>query len=315
MKEGKCFFCYSDATVYELLSYDAIEFRCPYCGQYIIDEDCEYDVTSGNDKFKIACVLNEKRLKGAGKIIFDNAKKLPGKISDPPKISIGEVLDEFPNKASDFLSRALLNLSRLPKKPFDLIELYFDDSKDNLHLFTSNYEESLAFIGELSEQELIRHPKPPFHGGDNKFFLTAKCWDTIETLAHTGIDNKRVFVAMWFDKSMAPYYDDGIGPAIEEAGYTPLKINMKEYNGDVCDEIIAEINRSKFVVSDFTKGRGGVYFEAGYAKGKGKEVIFTVHEDYIKDLHFDTRQYNHIVYKDPEDLRKQLLNRIRATIV
>jgi hypothetical protein len=49
--------------------------------------------------------------------------------------------------------------------------------------------------------------------------------------------------------------------------------------------------------------------------GQGKAVIFTVKEDDVKDLHFDTRQYNHIVYKSPEELYEKLYNRIRATIV
>ncbi|NLX04503.1 MAG: hypothetical protein GXY33_05100 [Phycisphaerae bacterium] len=31
-------------------------------------------------------------------------------------------------------------------------------------------------------------------------------------------------------------------------------------------------------------------------------------------VHFDTRQYNHIVYEDAEDLRVKLRNRIAATI-
>ena len=54
---------------------------------------------------------------------------------------------------------------------------------------------------------------------------------------------------------------------------------------------------------------------AGFAKGLGREVIFTVKEDDVEKLHFDTRQYNHIVYDSPEDLYKKLYNRICATIV
>jgi hypothetical protein len=49
--------------------------------------------------------------------------------------------------------------------------------------------------------------------------------------------------------------------------------------------------------------------------GQGKAVIFTIKEDDVKNLHFDTRQYNHIVYASPEDLYKKLYNRINATIV
>ena len=120
---------------------------------------------------------------------------------------------------------------------------------------------------------------------------------------------------MWFDKSMNDYYKDGIKKAIEEAGYEPVRIDLQDFNNKICDEIIAEIKRCKFLISDFSGQRGGVYFEAGFAKGLGRPVIFTVKEDEVEKLHFDTRQYNHIVYDSPEDLYKKLYNRICATIV
>lgn len=123
---------------------------------------------------------------------------------------------------------------------------------------------------------------------------------------------------MWFDKSMDEAYEGGIGKAIEGAGYIPMIIRQKEFNNYIDDEIISEIRKSKFVVADFTsmsgQPRGGVYFEAGFAKGLGLEVIWTCRADQIKKVHFDTRQFNHIVWKDVEDLHRQLKVRIGATI-
>ena len=73
------------------------------------------------------------------------------------------------------------------------------------------------------------------------------------------------------------------------------------------------------MVADFTQGedgaRGGVYFEAGFAQGLGIPVIYSCHKDSIDKLHFDTRQYAHIVWKNSKELRVGLLNRIRARIV
>ena len=37
------------------------------------------------------------------------------------------------------------------------------------------------------------------------------------------------------------------------------------------DRIIAQIRASKFVVADFTRNRGGVYYEAGFALGLGSQ--------------------------------------------
>ena len=77
--------------------------------------------------------------------------------------------------------------------------------------------------------------------------------------------------------------------------------------------LFAEINKSGLLIADFTGHRGGVYFEAGYALGLGIPVIFTCKEGEIELAHFDTRQYSHIVWKEPEDLRVQLIRRIQAT--
>jgi hypothetical protein len=74
------------------------------------------------------------------------------------------------------------------------------------------------------------------------------------------------------------------------------------------------------MIADFTseidKPRGGVYYEAGFAHGLGKEVIWTCREDVIDHIHFDTRQYNHITWNE-NDLKafyKNIYNSIGANI-
>ena len=131
-------------------------------------------------------------------------------------------------------------------------------------------------------------------------------------------DATQAFVAMWFDEEMRAAYTYGIEPAIESAGYKPMRIDQKVDVVKIDDEIIAEIRRSRFLVADFTHGkdgaRGGVYFEAGFALGLGVPVISTCREDAIDSVHFDTRQYHHTLWKGPEDLRDKLENRILAVI-
>lgn len=130
--------------------------------------------------------------------------------------------------------------------------------------------------------------------------------------------SSQAFVAMWFDPSLIDAYNNGIAPAIRDAGYEPLRIDQKDHNNKIDDEIIAEIRRSRFVIADFTQGasgaRGGVYFEAGFAHGVNIPVIFTCRADALKDVHFDTRQYNHLAWNDIDELRSLLARRISATI-
>ena len=131
-------------------------------------------------------------------------------------------------------------------------------------------------------------------------------------------ESSQAFVAMWFDDSMSEAFQNGIEPAILQAGYVPLRIDRKEHVNKIDDEILAELRRSSFLVADFTHGddgaRGGVYYEAGFAHGLGIPVIFTCREEAVDTLHFDTSHYNHIVWATPEALRKKLKNRILAVI-
>lgn len=137
-------------------------------------------------------------------------------------------------------------------------------------------------------------------------------------LASRAADATQAFVAMWFDDSMSEAYDKGIQRAIVDAGYRPIRIDRKDHNNRIDDEIIAEIRRSRFLVADFTQGaagaRGGVYYEAGLAHGLNIPVIFTCRIDVIDKVHFDTRQYNHITWANSAELRKRLAKRISATI-
>ena len=134
----------------------------------------------------------------------------------------------------------------------------------------------------------------------------------------TNKDLSQCFVAMWFDPSMDREYEEGIKKAVEECGYRPLRIDQKKDVNRIDDEIIAEIRRSRFVVADFThdeKGdRGAVYYEAGFAYGLGLEVIYSCRKAPKNELNFDTRQYHHVLWETPEDLRKQLRDRIRARV-
>jgi len=118
---------------------------------------------------------------------------------------------------------------------------------------------------------------------------------------------------MWFDESMTDVYLEAIKPALEETGYNPIRIDFEHHNERVDDRIIAEIRTSGLVVADFTKHRGGVYFEAGFALGLGIPLIWTCRKNQIKKAHFDTRQFNHIIWESKEELKQKLIDRINAT--
>ena len=80
------------------------------------------------------------------------------------------------------------------------------------------------FVDYLDERELIEGNRL----ADGSFYgvLTVEGHRLIADLS-TSRDFSQAFVAMWFDDSMNEAYENGIEPAISEAGYTPLRIDRE----------------------------------------------------------------------------------------
>ena len=209
---------------------------------------------------------------------------------------------------------------------------------DTGSLDTSHFEHALAWSECISSEDLsrltnylaqrgwIEKGREIYSGNGHSVWRTdglfacvvdVSGYSLIEDI-QTNPDSSQCFVAMWFDDSMNKVFRNGIEPAIRATGFSPFRIDQEDFVGKIDDRIVAEIRRSRFIVADFTHGddgaRGGVYYEAGYAEGHGLNVIFTCRNDMIDKVHFDTRQFNHIVWENPEDLRKRLENRIRRVI-
>jgi|HubBroStandDraft_4_1064222.scaffolds.fasta_scaffold148497_2 nucleoside 2-deoxyribosyltransferase len=143
-------------------------------------------------------------------------------------------------------------------------------------------------------------------------------WEEIQRLREQRTSTiKRAFVAMWFDDSMDDVFLHGIKPAAADAGYEAYRVKDDKHGERIDAKIIAEIRACRFVIADVTGTRSAVYYEAGFADGLGKPVIWMCRKDNEKDMsaNFDTRQLRHIVWTDADDLGKQLMDTIRARIV
>jgi len=233
--------------------------------------------------------------------------------------------------------RSLISTSERLRRFFIYCSLYKNRLGDKVFDAYSDWQSTGVLSVDQSQEIAMAYSEIIDRGEINVFLrllhgfgylddyeLTYKAFERIDELSNRSANSKQAFVAMWFDPSLNDSYENAIEPAIRDAGYEPRIIRKVEHNNKIDDEIIAEIRRSKFVIADFTCGfskdgseaiaRGGVYYEAGFAQGLGLPVIWTCHEDIISHVHFDTRQYNHIVWKDAADLKKRLYDRIRATI-
>jgi len=240
------------------------------------------------------------------------------------------MVKRFP-KGHQIVIRGMLNLSRMVKHPMDLIP--WDSDTFQYALFTPQ-DRVKSFLQELQELGYVRSESGA--QGFSGISIRPNGWEHIQEWERQGASkpSKQAFVAMWSDDSMHAY-EKAIKDGIKDAKYECMIIKDKEHNNDICDEIIAEIRKSRFIVADFTAGccencdtcekqqtcqdkvrpRGGVYFEAGFAMGLGIPVIWVVRDDQLPQIHFDTRNYKYVTYKTPEELQTRLRQRIEATIV
>lgn len=185
-----------------------------------------------------------------------------------------------------------------------------------------NRRDDAALIDAASTTEmhfLIQHLKELdyiFEGDNGEFIVKIKGWQALEPRPGSGGVKGRCFVAMSFDPSMHDAYDSGIKPAltIDCELPEPIRVDREQFNEKIDDRILAEIRTCQFLVSDVTLHRPGVYFEAGFAMGLGRPVVWTCRRNDMQNAHFDTRQYNHIEWDSPGELREKLAQRVLATI-
>ncbi len=290
----------------------AFRIGCEWCGSYWMSDKVPATCKSphlADVTWKLAAYVREKTLQGFDVVLFPDQKGIP---TTAPKGSVGIdfALDAFPTSVAERLDRVLLNFDRLTQHLGHPIPL----RQENFALlFSKNTTEMMFVLRHLTDAGLLAG-----------FQSTIPCSVTLTGTGFArvadlnrgllGASNRQVFVAMSFDPSLNDAFSTGLKLGIEDAGYEPLRVDTKEHNNKICDTIVAEIRNSRFLVADFTLHRGGVYFEAGLMMGLGRPVIFTCRSDDLKGAHFDTRQYNHIGWDTPTDLRHKLKRRIQATI-
>lgn len=276
-------------------------------GAYIWEGGHGSGELSDIDRAKITTWLIDQRQLGS------DAPLLTQKIIEQCKVAKPLPVHE---RADRLLRLFVRETPRIGESVFVISFANEDGSADSSFLAWSEsvQNEELQFLIEclVKKNWLVRMSDSIAAGGN--YQVTIDGYARISEIDTSETKSEQAFVAMWFDASMSAAFEQGINPAIRAAGYNSLRIDRTDHNNKIDDEIIAEIRRSRFVVADFTGGRGGVYYEAGFARGLRLDVISTCRQDALKDLHFDTRQYNHIVWDTTEDLRKQLFQRIGATV-
>lgn len=240
-------------------------FWDPILGAYSITDNAITELAKNlENKQKITNVLAQRKCRGIDvpiQITTDKQERNGDWILE----TIHDLLSQYPTSPLEMLDETLVNITYLIKHPSETVSI----SKNEVwYLYSYNHESSFYMLRQLGELGYIKHISNGPTGAI--FTIEAKGWDKFSELRKSlSKYRKQAFVAMWFDKTMDNFFFNGIQPAIEHDGTKCIRIDFKEHNNKICDEIIAEIRRSRYLVADFTGNRGGVYYEAGFAYGLG----------------------------------------------
>lgn len=292
----------------------SFRYSCPTCGEYFITLQALsllsfYDNTVKKEhSSKISAYLKNRNILGLiPHIICQDSLSTQTVLFG---ISFDEIIDQFPKLISDRLDIVILNLAKLSAYSGDFIKISTNDYP--LFYAEKNNATQIYIMKQLIDEKLIELKNSALTL-PNEVRLAPKGWNKVVELEQRGQkDNNKVFIVMSFDPSLVTAYEQGIVKAISDNGYDPIRVECERHIDEVSDCRIADIRKCKYVVADFTFNCGGIYYEAGFAMGLGKPVIWTCREDHIKNLHFDTRQYNHISWKTDQDLYTKLDARMKA---
>jgi len=306
----KCFIF--DLPTFNISShFDGIEYS-------IFESNQNYSFKFLNN-FKVSSFVSKNKhiLKG---LLLNNKFTIPTEIS----FVNNQVLEDIINQAQ---------VPVTPKEKLDNIILYLHEKQDfegseivnNFNdnilinkLFLKNYYEFWFYLKTLKEMEMVNFKEAVIKDGNQAVGLsiTYKGLEYIIDIQESGEKSKNCFIAMSFSKS-ASDIRKCIKKIVKEAGFIPLLIDEVHYDSDITinDAIIKYIRKSKFIISDFTEQKHGVYFEAGFALGLSKPVIYTCSSEDFPKTHFDTNHYPHIVYNNLDDLEGKLKDKIEAWIL
>jgi hypothetical protein len=149
--------------------------------------------------------------------------------------------------------------------------------------------------------------------------LTMAGWQRYEALKHAQVESRTAFMAMKFgEDELNQVVNDWFKPAVKAADFELRILTDGLPAGLIDDQMRVALRTARFVIADLTHGSHGAYWEAGFAEGLGRLVIYTCRKDKWQsgEPHFDANHLNTIVW-DPENLQDaatRLAAMIRATL-
>jgi hypothetical protein len=296
--------------------------RCPVC------RVSEARIEEKSDVLHVACTrcgvfgINETALHNLEEV-FSTDKYAPNKLSYALRTRSNRNPGFLVDTANLQTMVLQTNLPTAPQQLDNLIYLLGESLPDPAHRIIVGNEHA-ALIGARSAENLayvVESAKAlGFIEGQLNIRLTISGWTLYSKLKKGQAAGKQAFMAMKFcDSLMDSIYHTYFKPAVSDTGFELKRLDEGQPAGLIDDYLRVQIRNSRFLIADLTHHNNGAYWEAGYAEGLGKSVIYTceksVFDDKENTTHFDTNHHLTVVWESDklEDAVRRLKATIRAT--
>jgi nucleoside 2-deoxyribosyltransferase len=149
--------------------------------------------------------------------------------------------------------------------------------------------------------------------------LSLKGWAQWEAERRGKIAGNHGFIALQFgDEELDAFLKDIIKPTVDELGYRLEDMRDAARAGVIDNVMRARIRDAAFVLVDLTHANAGAYWEAGYAEGLGKPVLYLCKDAVFKEkgTHFDTNHCTTVMWNcaTPDEFKTDLLATLRRSL-
>ena len=178
-------------------------------------------------------------------------------------------------------------------------------------------------VEELCEHAVIKMAEP-VKTFDGTMFrdvnLTLDGWNQYEAEKRGEFGGDYGFIALQFgDSALDPFVKDIVKPAVKEGiGYDLVDMRDIARAGVIDNIMRTQIRDAAFVIVDLTHDNPGAYWEAGYAEGLGKPVIYICEKEKFdaKKTHFDTNHCTTVPWSrdDDDGFRQALIATLRRSL-
>ncbi|MCK4978876.1 MAG: hypothetical protein KAS62_00700 [Candidatus Delongbacteria bacterium] len=233
---------------------------------------------------------------------------------------------QLPNPAEQ-ADNLILYLGKILLNNFKDLDLKSNDKLLICSIIGCMYEENLSYLlYELSKIELVNFSTPQIERGNtrplDKYLvgLTFEGWQKYEELKKDHSESKQVFMAMAYgNKVLKDIFENYlVGKFKDDLGLTLVRLIDKPKDGIIDNHLRVEIRKSCLLIADLTDDNYGAYWEAGYAEGLDKLVIYFCEKTKFdkEKTHFDTSHLQTIPWEKDniEEAYKKLKNLIRVIL-